>query len=157
MGYSLLGAIVGFVMGWALHWYWTRGAEQFGAGGREPYAAEAESTWEETPLVDPSVVREISSAEEEEAVEVGAPADKAPESDGGPPAEAAVVDAEAAGDSGVSEDAAAEELVAYCPRCRTRRTILSPDYVVTDRGRHAVRGTCAECGGKMFSFVKRPE
>ncbi len=159
MGYSLLGAVVGFVLGWTLHWYWTQGADQFGSGG-ERYTPREEPVWEDTPLVDPSVVQEISVADEKEEVaeEAASPGEAARQPDQGLPADTAVAEAQSGGDSGSAqeEEDASESLVAYCPGCRTRRTILSPTFVVTDRGRHAVRGTCAECGGKMFSFVKRP-
>jgi len=97
--------------------------------------------------VEPSVAVELSTAEEEETP-VAEPADRAkPVPDKLPP-EPGPPDVQGDTEPGTT---------AYCAHCRTRRPISSPEYVKTERGRHAVRGLCAECGGKMFSFVKSPE
>ena len=46
------------------------------------------------------------------------------------------------------------EIEGYCVRCRARRPIQNPEPTVTERGQHAVRGTCPVCGTTMFRFVK---
>lgn len=46
-----------------------------------------------------------------------------------------------------------EPLLAYCARCRTKRPVQDPEPTATKDGRPAVRGTCPECGAKMFRFV----
>ncbi len=141
MGYTLFGAIAGFIAGWALHWYWTRGRADIAAGefDRTPGGA---ANWEETPLVDRSIAEEIADSAEEEPAEEEA-------SEGVP----VPVPSVAGGG-----DAALEEIVTvYCARCRVHRPVEDPQHVVTDRGRHAIRGMCGECGGKVFSFVPNPE
>lgn len=45
-------------------------------------------------------------------------------------------------------------LDAYCARCKTQRPIADPRPTVTSNNRAAVRGRCAECGTKVFRFVK---
>jgi hypothetical protein len=47
----------------------------------------------------------------------------------------------------------AGEVTGYCMRCRERRSIVEPEEVVTESGRHAVSGSCAECGTRIFRFV----
>lgn len=49
-----------------------------------------------------------------------------------------------------------EPLLAYCPRCRTKRPIQDPEPTVTKDGRSALRGTCPECGTNMFRFASTP-
>jgi len=156
VGYTLFGAIAGFVMGWTLHWYWTRGRDELSFGGLDRSSG-AEPFWQETPLVDRSVVEELSMSPAEDLpgeeetptpVETYEPAPVEPVEEEAEEKEAAEEKEEAEADQGI---------VAYCARCRTRRPVNAPEYVVTERGRHAVRGTCVECGGKMFSFVERPE
>ncbi|NOZ05816.1 MAG: hypothetical protein GXP41_05620 [Chloroflexi bacterium] len=144
MGYTLFGAIAGFIAGWALHWYWTRGRADIAAGefDRTPGGA---ANWEETPLVDRSIAEEIAdSAEEEPAEEEG--------SEGVPvPVPAADSEAEASGDSATEEPE-----TAYCMRCREHRSVEGLEHIVTENGRHAIRGTCGVCGGKVFKFVRNP-
>lgn len=48
---------------------------------------------------------------------------------------------------------AADALVAYCARCRTKRTMANVEAAATQDGRPAVRGTCPVCGANMFRFV----
>lgn len=46
-----------------------------------------------------------------------------------------------------------DPLLAYCARCRAKRPIQDPEPTATSDGRPALRGTCPECGAKMFRFV----
>jgi len=39
---------------------------------------------------------------------------------------------------------------AYCFKCRTKREIKNPEKVVLKNKRPATRGTCPNCGTKMF-------
>ena len=54
-----------------------------------------------------------------------------------------------------------EKILGYCSRCKTKQEIVTPEAVFTEKGRPAVRGTCAVCQTKIFSFGKtslhRPE
>jgi hypothetical protein len=43
---------------------------------------------------------------------------------------------------------------AYCVKCKQKRDIKNPEQVVLKNGRHAVRGTCAVCGTRLYAFVK---
>jgi len=43
---------------------------------------------------------------------------------------------------------------AYCVKCRTKREIKDPQEVTLKNGRPAVKGTCPECGTKMFRIGK---
>lgn len=45
-------------------------------------------------------------------------------------------------------------VMAYCLKCRTKRPMRRPRRVFTKDGRPAIKGTCPECGGGMFRFVK---
>jgi hypothetical protein len=47
-----------------------------------------------------------------------------------------------------------EPLEAYCARCQAQRPMANPEPAVTSDGRAAVRGQCAECGARVFRFVK---
>ena len=42
----------------------------------------------------------------------------------------------------------------YCVKCRTKREIVKPEQVTLKNGRPAVKGTCPECGTKMFRIGK---
>jgi len=42
----------------------------------------------------------------------------------------------------------------YCMKCRTKREIKNPEEVTLKNGRPAVKGTCPECGTKMFRIGK---
>lgn len=39
---------------------------------------------------------------------------------------------------------------AYCMKCRTKREVKSPEKVALKNGRPATRGTCPNCGTKIF-------
>jgi len=144
MGYTLFGAIAGFIAGWALHWYWTRGRADL-AAGEFGSASGSATNWEETPLVDPSIAEEIAASAPEEPAE-GA------ESDGVPvPVQTTEPEVEAGGAAATEEPE-----TAYCMRCRAHRPVEGLERIVTENGRHAIRGTCGECGGNVFKFVRNP-
>ncbi|MDP6101523.1 MAG: DUF5679 domain-containing protein [Dehalococcoidia bacterium] len=39
---------------------------------------------------------------------------------------------------------------AYCMKCRTKREMKNPEKVTLKNGRPATRGTCPNCGTKMY-------
>ena len=43
---------------------------------------------------------------------------------------------------------------AYFVKCRTKREIKDPEETTLKNGRPAVKGTCPECGTKMFRIGK---
>mgnify|MGYP004047854379 len=43
---------------------------------------------------------------------------------------------------------------AYCVKCRTKREIKDPEETTLKNGRPAMKGTCPECGTKMFRIGK---
>lgn len=47
-----------------------------------------------------------------------------------------------------------EEVVAYCMRCRARQVMLNPQRVLLKNKRPAIKGTCPNCGGSIFRFIK---
>lgn len=38
----------------------------------------------------------------------------------------------------------------YCVKCRTKREMKNPEKITLKNGRPATRGTCPNCGTKMF-------
>ncbi len=44
---------------------------------------------------------------------------------------------------------------AYCVKCRQRRMIQGAKKITTQKGRHAMEGTCPICGTKLFRFIAR--
>ena len=47
----------------------------------------------------------------------------------------------------------AEEIKAYCMKCKAERVIQNVQIVTTKNGRPAANGTCPVCGTKMFKFL----
>ncbi|CAI9832114.1 conserved hypothetical protein [Nitrosopumilaceae archaeon] len=43
---------------------------------------------------------------------------------------------------------------AYCVKCREKRDIKDPQETQLKNGRPAVKGTCPDCGTKMFRIGK---
>ena len=41
-------------------------------------------------------------------------------------------------------------MTGYCVKCRESREIQQPEQTIMKNGRPATRGTCGECGTKMF-------
>jgi hypothetical protein len=52
-----------------------------------------------------------------------------------------------------AEASAAQEVVGYCMRCRTKRPIKNAHEEISESGRRAARGTCPVCGTNMFVFL----
>ncbi len=48
---------------------------------------------------------------------------------------------------------AAESLEGYCMKERKKVAIANPERTTSKDGRPAVRGTCPDCGSKIFRFV----
>jgi hypothetical protein len=129
----IVGLLVGVAVGWVIAWWRLGRAGQVGLTevGREPMRiALPDLPWgkeeEEVPEAEP-VAAEVDGPAQEAAEEILA---RAREAVAGP-----------------------EPLLAYCARCRTKRPIQDPEPTATSDGRPAVRGTCPECGAKMFRFV----
>lgn len=47
----------------------------------------------------------------------------------------------------------AEAVQAYCVKCREKRDVKDPKQVTMKNGRHAIEGTCPECGTKLFRMI----
>ncbi len=45
---------------------------------------------------------------------------------------------------------AASDVIAYCVRCKAKRSMSDPEETTMKNGRPATRGTCSACGTKMF-------
>lgn len=41
---------------------------------------------------------------------------------------------------------------AYCVKCKAKREVQDPEQVTMKNGRKALKGTCPECGTKMFKI-----
>ena len=52
------------------------------------------------------------------------------------------------------EKATAEEVIAYCVKCRQNRAIQNPRRVTLSNGRAAIKGTCPVCSTGMFRLIK---
>ena len=50
-------------------------------------------------------------------------------------------------------DAAQDEILGYCVRCRTKRPMQHAHEETTESGRRAARGSCPVCGANMFTFL----
>lgn len=91
------------------------------------------------------------------------PAPPAPASPGAadPPAEPyerADDDQVALGDEPpAAEQAADDEILGYCVRCRTKRPLQGAQLTTSESGRRAARGTCPVCGAKMYTFLAAEE
>ena len=46
------------------------------------------------------------------------------------------------------------DYVAYCVKCKAKRTMKDAQIVTNDKGRRQAKGTCPECGTKMNLFLK---
>lgn len=47
----------------------------------------------------------------------------------------------------------AEEIKAYCMKCKAERVVQNVQIVMTKNGRPAANGVCPVCGTKMFKFL----
>ncbi|MGB9879592.1 MAG: DUF5679 domain-containing protein, partial [Anaerolineae bacterium] len=45
-----------------------------------------------------------------------------------------------------------QEVIAYCLKCREKRTMQNPEPVFTATGNPATRGTCPVCGATLFKM-----
>jgi outer membrane biosynthesis protein TonB len=54
-----------------------------------------------------------------------------------------------------SDVLASEVEEAYCVKCRQKQSIQGARKVITQKGRHALEGTCPVCGTKLFRFIAR--
>ena len=46
------------------------------------------------------------------------------------------------------------EYVAYCVKCKTKRSMKDVKVVTNEKGRRIAKGVCPECGTKMNLFLK---
>lgn len=46
------------------------------------------------------------------------------------------------------------DYVAYCVKCKDKRTMKDVQVVTNDKGRRQAKGLCPECGTKMNLFLK---
>lgn len=46
------------------------------------------------------------------------------------------------------------EHVAYCVKCKAKRTMKDAQVVTNAKGRRMAKGLCPECGTKMNLFLK---
>jgi len=44
---------------------------------------------------------------------------------------------------------------AYCFHCKTKRVVKDPEIVKMKTGMEAVKGTCSECGGKLYKILPK--
>jgi hypothetical protein len=42
----------------------------------------------------------------------------------------------------------------YCVKCKAKREMQDPEEITMKNGRPATKGTCPECGTKMFKIGK---
>ncbi len=40
----------------------------------------------------------------------------------------------------------------YCVKCRAKKEVANPEQVTMKNGKKALRGTCPDCGTKMFKI-----
>jgi hypothetical protein len=121
---------------WMLYRFWQQRQEDFGA--TTPLLAPLEPYGRHIPP--PTAARPNPGAAPAPAATVP------PTHDAAPPEPAPANSQDATAD-------AAETIVGYCARCKTRRSISGAREETTDSGRRAARGTCPVCGAKMFTFL----
>ncbi len=46
------------------------------------------------------------------------------------------------------------DYVAYCVKCKAKRTMQNAQVVTNEKGRRQAKGTCPKCGTKMNLFLK---
>jgi len=52
------------------------------------------------------------------------------------------------------KEAKAEEVLAYCMTCKSKRPMVDPKEKTLANGRKALTGACSVCKQKLFLFVK---
>lgn len=50
---------------------------------------------------------------------------------------------------------AEEKYEARCFRCKESRAVQDPEIVTMKTGMKAVKGTCGECGGKLYRILPK--
>ncbi len=48
-----------------------------------------------------------------------------------------------------------EKYEAYCFRCKTKKTVQNPEIVTMKTGMKSVKGTCPDCGGKVYKILPK--
>jgi|SaaInlV_150m_DNA_4_1039716.scaffolds.fasta_scaffold18787_3 hypothetical protein len=46
-----------------------------------------------------------------------------------------------------------QQVIAYCLKCKAKRTMKTPNPTKTKNNRNALKGNCVKCGTKMMKFV----
>ena len=41
---------------------------------------------------------------------------------------------------------------AYCVKCRAKKEVSSPEQITMKNGKKALKGTCPDCGTKVFKI-----
>ena len=44
---------------------------------------------------------------------------------------------------------------AYCFRCKSKKSVKDSEIVTMKNGMKAVKGTCSDCGGKVFKILPK--
>lgn len=48
-----------------------------------------------------------------------------------------------------------EKYEAYCLRCKAKKIVQNPEIHTMKKGMKAVKGTCPDCGCKMFKILPK--
>ena len=48
-----------------------------------------------------------------------------------------------------------EKYEAYCFHCKTKKTVNNPEITKMKTGMEAVKGTCPDCGGKLYKILPK--
>ena len=49
----------------------------------------------------------------------------------------------------------AEEVIAYCVKCKAKQPMKDPQNVTMKNGRHAAQGKCPVCGTGMYKILPK--
>jgi len=49
------------------------------------------------------------------------------------------------------------QIMIYCFKCKKKTPTNNPHMVTLSNGRHAINGTCSNCGTKKFQFVSEKD
>ncbi|HEX5690895.1 MAG TPA: DUF5679 domain-containing protein [Roseiflexaceae bacterium] len=151
---------VGTAIGWMLWSLWRQRQDQLAA--TSPFLAPLEPPTRTAPTLEPreSRPRAFEYAPEPQPTPLPAaasapePAQPAEAPEPTPESAPGAVEATApATDTPEAADAGLGDVVGYCPRCKTKRTIAGAHEEITESGRRAARGTCPVCNGRMFTFL----
>lgn len=123
------GLVIGFAIGWGLHWYLSQ---------REAAPARSVRPAERSPVASRDVAPLVSVQRVGQSFRSSGPA-----SEPAPVVQPPAVEGE--------EPLPPPEIVGYCVRCRQKRRMdeLQP---AESNGRPAYRGTCVVCGARMFAL-----